>query len=392
MDSPVHAKNDTMRPLTGDTLALTNLKDRRVLLFWSLEITGIIQFFLWLIVAINVAAIPVSFGSLTAQFIQEPEFSSSSNATIFHDFSHENNAPLAQDSLKQVSIDIWFALSFAVTMDAFAVVFTFNRALIRKFHSAVSQRLMFLASMLSWAFWSWNEGKMAFAARHPVLSFALGLAIYMFLGYALDKFENPTLSPGAASRRGTFAQYSRELGQSEISWRRAAFLATIVGGLGLLLTRLISSPWSAALPVIHILLESVVLSMMNARRTPRYISLSSPPFFAVVCVHWGVSPLIKSPCLSITPSLFLALVLLSRLLLDAHLWTAFRTRSELHWSRKNVLISTPRLLKMCIVMLLLENMGVKIITYIKPIAVLVFFGLGSTGYMGAAAYDIAAKL
>lgn len=47
---------------------------------------------------------------------------------------------------------------------------------------------------------------------------------------------------------------------------------------------------------------------------------------------------------------------------------------------------------MCIIMLFLENCGVRVITYIKPISVLGFFGLGITGYMGAAAYDIAAKL
>jgi hypothetical protein len=132
--------------------------------------------------------------------------------------------------------------------------------------------------------------------------------------------------------------------------------------------------------------------MMGARRTPRYISLCSPLFFAVVCVHWGIMPLVKNPRLSITPSCFLGLVLISRILLDAHLLTVLRSRSELKWARKNVLISTPRLLAMCIIMLFLENWGVKVITYIKPISVLGFFGLGITGYIGAAAYNIAAKL
>lgn len=111
-----------------------------------------------------------------------------------------------------------------------------------------------------------------------------------------------------------------------------------------------------------------------------------------LCVHWGVMPLVKNPRLSITPSCFLGLVLMSRVLLDAHLLTVLRSRSELKWARKNVLISTPRLLAMCIIMLFLENCGVRVITYIKPISVLGFFGLGITGYMGAAAYDIAAKL
>jgi hypothetical protein len=42
-------------------------------------------------------------------------------------------------------------------------------------------------------------------------------------------------------------------------------------------------------------------------------------------------------------------------------------------------------------MLFVENWGVRVVTYIKPISVLVFFGMGITGYMGAAAYNIAAK-
>jgi hypothetical protein len=43
-------------------------------------------------------------------------------------------------------------------------------------------------------------------------------------------------------------------------------------------------------------------------------------------------------------------------------------------------------------LLILEKAGLKALTYIKPISVLAFFGLGSTGYIAAAAYDIAAKV
>jgi hypothetical protein len=131
---------------------------------------------------------------------------------------------------------------------------------------------------------------------------------------------------------------------------------------------------------------------MNARRTSRYLVLCSPPFFATICVHWGVTPLLTDSRLSIAPLVFLALLLLSRLLLDAHLWTTLRPRSELQWARRNVVISTPRLLDICIVTVLLENIGVKVITYIKPIAVLLFFGMGSTGFLAVAAYDIAVKI
>ncbi|OOQ83558.1 hypothetical protein PEBR_35493 [Penicillium brasilianum] len=380
-----------MRPLVNDTLTLTNLKDRRVLVFWLLEIIAIIQFLLWLILASKVAAVPIYFNPLAASISSEPKLSSPLRATISKHIDHARKVNVER-SLQQISIDIWFGLCFTVVMDAFAVVLTFNRALIRKFHNVVSQRLIFLASIILCAIWSWNAKKSGLCSRHALLLLAGGFTLYGLLGYILDKLEKRDISPGEAIRRGTFAQYSKDLGRFETSWTHAAFLAAIIGGLGLFLTSLVPPPWSAGLPVIHILLESLVLSMRGTKRSPRYISLSSPLFFAVVCVHWGVMPLSKNPRLSITPSYFLGLVLLSRFLLDAHLLTILRLRSELKWSRKNILISTPRLLAMCFVMLFLENLGVMVITYIKPLSVLVFFGLGIAGYMGAAAYDIAAKL
>jgi hypothetical protein len=232
-------------------LVLTELNDRRVLLFWVLEISSVAQFLLWLVVATKVAAMPAFFSSLTVRRSHEPQ----PNFSTTKDSWCDNSALCVSEPLFQTSIDVWFALSFTVAMDAFAVVFTFNRALIRKFHNTVSQRLMFLASLLSWAFWSLNGGRLSFVSRQPVLSLGLGLGLYAVLGYALDKFEKQTLSPRAISRRKTFAQYSKELGQSETSWKRSFSLSIMVGGLGLFLTRLIPSPWSAALPVIHILLE-----------------------------------------------------------------------------------------------------------------------------------------
>lgn len=108
-------------------------------------------------------------------------------------------------------------------------------------------------------------------------------------------------------------------------------------------------------------------------------------------MHWGVTPLLTDSRLSISPSIFLSLFLLSRLLLDAHLLTTLRTRSELQWARKNVVISTPNLLGISLVMALLESMGVKIITYIKPVAVVLFFDLGNAGLLAIAVYDIAAR-
>lgn len=55
-------------------------------------------------------------------------------------------------------------------------------------------------------------------------------------------------------------------------------------------------------------------------------------------------------------------------------------------------MSTHSLLGLGIVMTLLECIGVKIITYIKPVAVVLFFGLGNAGFLAIAAYDISARI
>ncbi|KAL4969567.1 uncharacterized protein BDV14DRAFT_195832 [Aspergillus stella-maris] len=294
-------------------------------------------------------------------------------------------------SPKDISIDIWFALSFIAAIDAFAVALTFNAPLIRKFHNAVSQRLVFLASILSWAFFAWldekrgNGNQSTFISRYPVLSLALGIASYMLLGVALDSFEkrsrsksgSSSLSLDAASRRGSFAQFSKALAQTGTSWTRTLGLMVLVVGAGLLLTSVIPPPWSAALPVAHIMLE--------------YITLCSPAFVAIICVHWGVTPLLANSLrLCIHPILFLFLCLLSRLLLDFLLNSTLRSWSELHWARNNVLISTPKLILVCGVAYGLECTGVRVLTFVKPLAVTGLFGGASLGYSGAAAYGILA--
>lgn len=255
MKASTQTKVDNMRTLAGGTLTLTNLRDRRVLIFWLLQIVGIFHFILWLIVASEVAAIPLCFDPLAASFISEPKLGSISRATISKHFDRERKARVER-SLQQISIDVWFGLGFTVVMDAFAVVLTFNRALVRKFHNAVSQRLIFLASIILWIFSSWSAGNPGFSSSHPVLSLAGGLILHWLLGSTLDKLEKRTISsPSATARRGTFAQYSKDLGLFEISWVHAVFLTAMVGGLGLFSTWLIPSPWSFGLPVIHILSE-----------------------------------------------------------------------------------------------------------------------------------------
>lgn len=98
-----------------------------------------------------------------------------------------------------------------------------------------------------------------------------------------------------------------------------------------------------------------------------------------------------APSLSIRPWTFLTLLVVGRLLLDLHLRTTFRPRPELQWARREVLVSTRKLLLVCVAMFLLERMGAGVITYIKPIMVVAIFGLNGAGFLAVAAYNVAFK-
>ncbi|KAF4226658.1 hypothetical protein CNMCM6457_007491 [Aspergillus fumigatiaffinis] len=383
---------DSARPFTGNVLKFSDLRDRRVVLFWLLELASAVSFVFWLVVASAVSKFPVAINSLLVRDINEVRaFNPSLDDISTDNMEADSSVYDARTYLKQLSVDVWFSLSLTVAVDALAVVATFNRALIKRFHYAVSQRMMFLASAVSYAVLSWTKDNTTFVSRHPVKSLGLGFALYMLLCFALDMFEKRMSSSGLPSRWGTLQQYSEELSHSDTSWSRALFLTLNVGGVGMFLTMFISPPWSTLVPVGHILFESAFLSVMKAKRTPRYQVLCSPLFFATICVHWGVAPLTTDLRLAIHPWAFLILGLVGRFLLDANLSSILRSRSELQWARKNVLISTPRLLEIYIGMVLLEYMGAKVITYIKPIAVVIFFGLGSTGLLAVAAYSIAVR-
>jgi hypothetical protein len=229
-------------PLARNIFTLSDPTDRRAVFFWLLEFTTIVSFVFWLIVATYLAGIHISFNFSATDRIQ-PITTGGKRASFGESF------------LKQVSVDVWFALSLTVAIDALAVVFTFNRALIRKFHYVVSQRMMLLASILSYGVFSWNKESPDFVSRHLIEYLATGLAMYIFLGFALDLFERQMSSHEVASRLGTLAQYSKELGRSERSWMRSLFLTTVIGGVGLILTMLISPPWSVLVPVVHIAFE-----------------------------------------------------------------------------------------------------------------------------------------
>lgn len=215
------------------------------------------SFAFWLFIATSVSRIPTAIAFRQAGEIRVLwGFDSSINGTTAAS-TPANGTEFSSSTSpsKQLSLDAWFSLSLPVAVDALAVVFTFNRALIRGFHYAVSQRMMFLASALSYAVLLWNKDKATIVSRHPVGSLVMGFALYMLLDYALNAFERTTPSTNRQSRWGTLQQYSQEVNLTETSWRRALFLTIMVGGVGVVLTMLVAPPWSGLVPIAHILFE-----------------------------------------------------------------------------------------------------------------------------------------
>ncbi|KAJ5747239.1 uncharacterized protein N7511_008935 [Penicillium nucicola] len=78
-----------------------------------------------------------------------------------------------------------------------------------------------------------------------------------------------------------------------------------------------------------------------------------------------------------------------RLLLDLHLLTVFRRRHDFQWARREVLISTKRLVIAFASMIVLEHLGVPVVTYVKPIAVVILHMSGALAFLLPASYALA---
>ncbi|KAJ0421440.1 hypothetical protein BJY00DRAFT_108964 [Aspergillus carlsbadensis] len=393
-DSGPVAKRPMMAATSSasDMPNLLDLNDRRTTVFWLVELAGAAAFCAWLVLATSISKTPAALDVLPAirATTALPTFNALTNITLPTTPQTHEDA-----SSYRASVDVWVALSLIPVLDAFVVVCTFNRALMREFHYALSQRMMLLASMLSFAVFCCDTNESTFASRNPAACLGLGLAVYLAFGYVLEMFE-PRWSAGKfgpALREGSVATYTKTIACLEVSWPRALFLAGAVGGMGLFLTSFVPSPWSALVPIAQILFESLFLSLTKAKKSPRYLALVSPPYIASVCVHWGVAPLRNAGCtLAIRPETFIALVLAGRLLSDAHLSTNLRGRTGLHWARGNVIVSTRTLVGVLGAMLLAESVGgVPVITHVKPIAVLVGFPVALAGFLALPAFDIAMK-
>lgn len=128
---------------------------------------------------------------------------------------------------------------------------------------------------------------------------------------------------------------------------------------------------------------------MATKQTPRYIWFATPVVQASTCTDWGLRQVVAAPSLVMAPWSFLALMLAGRLILDLHLHTLFRHRSDFQWARKEVLFPTHGLLAFFAGMLLFEHIGVPVVTFIKPISVVILHAFGVLVFLLPASYAIA---
>lgn len=204
--------------------------------FWCLELTCLAIFGVWLVASYRISKL-----CLSVPPVREREKSpDTSNKT-----QRQPRIGTRRTDLGVSGIDVWFALSIVPAVDAMAMVFTFNGQLIRQFHYAVSQRLLFVASVVSWLS----------TLQHPVRWFIPGCVACKIFGVLLDRFESPIASKRHSACWGTLSAYSQKLRYSESTWAKAALNSAAITSFGLVLSMLLRPPLTFLVPIAHIFFE-----------------------------------------------------------------------------------------------------------------------------------------
>lgn len=251
---------DGARP-PGSSFAFFNLRNPTTRLFWLIETASMIQFVLWLPIVTSLTDLKMSPRSWQHAYTREtPE--RRSNSTYFE--PQRQPAEFATSMSSKLCVDIWFTLSVLVGIDAIAIVFTFNRQLIRRFHYAVSQRMMLLSCLFSCIpFLS----EYSFAAKQCVAIVAVATILYLLFGLVLDAFEEKLYKEGVSHQKKSLNEYSKVVGCVETSWARALLHASAITSFGLALTKVLRPPWSPLVPIGHILFEVRERKLANNART-----------------------------------------------------------------------------------------------------------------------------
>ncbi|KAL6918308.1 hypothetical protein FSHL1_009730 [Fusarium sambucinum] len=288
--------------------------------------------------------------------------------------------------------DVWLALSLMAGTDAFWVVATFNHTLMKNWHYFVSMRMMALASILSFCLYipsNWGDK----ATRLQDYSFALCLSCltYFFFNYALSRAHRRPPTTLINAQFGTLRHYSDKMSRSSFGWSRALQISAIICSFPTILTAIMPLGCVTVIPLLTIPFESILLSSKGLGRSPEFI-LSGGIFIHAVCfTHWGLSQVTSSRRLVLPSWAFLTLVVAGRLALDLHLQSSSLKHPEFLWVRKEVLISTKSLLRICAFCLIAEEFGLLVVSYCKLFIIPVFYSISLLGVATPAAYSIVTK-
>jgi hypothetical protein len=303
------------------------------------------------------------------------------------------------DFTRQVAVDVWFGLVLIPAFDATTILATCNRTIISRWHYFIGIRMMVLAYFASFTIiLSGKPRTGTYISDHPILVFVLVLVIYVALGACLDRCRALPPKRSMNLRKWKISEYIQLLGRSNGTWKAAFITATLTCGLTPVLTLRARAEWSSFIPVFTIAFEVKIpvflfrykhrghsaLTMINGfqaiilrtrlfRRTFQYTLCAAPFFHGSLCVHWGLRQMVASPEVTLSPWIFLHLLVGSRLVLDLHLGTVFRDCAEFHWARNNAVISTRRLVQVAGILLVLEHMQVPVVRWVKPATVLIAY-------------------
>lgn len=365
-----------------DSPSGTSLKD--ILLFrnGSAPVDKIFKF--WLLVTITFGSF--LFWTLLFTYLGNVEWVG--DKKDFPGFT--NDLPQTQSGVSGYCIDIWFAFLIAASLDASFIVLDFNRALIHQWHYFVGMTMAALGSLIALAvYWIGNlHSPEVFNILWVVL---VCTALYAGVVMLLEKVHTLMPPRGRSKTHGSLESFSVNVFQFDLPWKRTISYAALSGSVGWVLLKVVPVSLYILNPIIQVTCEITFLSLMGTKQTARYMVFATPFIQGAICVEWGLRQIAQTGSrLSMHPLAFIFLVLLGRVLLDLHLATLFSSRDDLHWARQNVIPSTSQVVSGLGVMWLVEILiGIPLISYIKPLAVVGLHGSACLVFLLCASYGIA---
>lgn len=171
--------------------------------------------------------------------------------------------------------DVWFGLGSIAAVNAFWIVATFNRSLIKNWHYFISLRMMAVASLSSFLFYFLKrELSAVYSYRYLLGAIFVGCVASYCFGYILDLLHKPPSPTTLNARFASIQAYSDKICRSTTGWK-AAILATLtIGAFSAALIIIIPPQWATAIPLAAIGFEVSKSSQPNSSRLAHALSFT----------------------------------------------------------------------------------------------------------------------